>query len=214
MSGAAQPIHVPHGLEPEDAKTMVRKAVRAARENRPARRRQEAAAGFVHALADFEHLRGARCVAAYVSRPAEPGTLPLLEDLALRGVKVLLPVLGPGLERDWAPFAGADDLLERAPGRPPEPGTEHLGAAALAEADVIIAPALAVDTSGARLGQGGGWYDRALGHKRPDAKVVALVFPEEIYDAADSPIPTEPHDVPVDAFATPSGWRWADRRGA
>lgn len=211
MSGAAQPIHVPPGLEPEDAKTMVRKAIRAAREHRSSRRRQEAAAGFVHSLADFEQLREARCVAAYVSRPAEPGTLPLLEDLALRGVRVLLPVLGTGLERGWAPFAGADDLLERAPGRPPEPGTEHLGADALAEADVIIAPALAVDTAGARLGQGGGWYDRALGHKRPDAKVVALVFPEEIYDAAASPIPTEPHDVPVDAFATPSGWQWAER---
>ena len=214
MSGAVQPIHVPPGLEPEDAKSMVRKAVRAARENRPARRRQEAAVGFVHALADFEHLRDARCVAAYVSRPAEPGTLPLLEDLALRGVRVLLPVLGPGLERGWAPFAGTEDLLERAPGRPPEPGTERLGAAALEEADVIVAPALAVDTSGARLGQGGGWYDRALGHKRPDAKVVALVFPEEVYDAAGSPIPTEPHDVPVDAIATPSGWRWTAAGGA
>lgn len=211
MSGATQPIHVPPGLEPEDAKTMVRKAIRGAREHRSSRRRQEAAAGFVHSLADFEQLREARCVAAYVSRPSEPGTLPLLEDLALRGVRVLLPVLGTGLERGWAPFAGADDLLERAPGRPPEPGTEHLGAEALAEADVIIAPALAVDTAGARLGQGGGWYDRALGHKRPDAKVVALVFPEEIYDAADSPIPTEPHDVPVDGFATPSGWQWAER---
>ena len=162
MSGAAQPIHVPPGLEPEDAKTMVRKAIRGAREHRSSRRRQEAAAGFVHSLADFEQLREARCVAAYVSRPSEPGT-------------------------------------------------EHLGAEALAEADVIIAPALAVDTAGARLGQGGGWYDRALGHKRPDAKVVALVFPEEIYDAADSPIPTEPHDVPVDGFATPSGWQWAER---
>ncbi len=139
--------------------------------------------------------------------PGSLGTLPLLEDLALRGVRILLPVLGTGLERDWAPFAGADDLLERAPGRPPEPGTEHLGAEALAEADVIIAPALAVDTTGARLGQGGGWYDRALGHKRPDAKVVALVFPEEVYDAADRPLPREPHDKTVDAVATPLGWR-------
>ena len=48
--------------------------------------------------------------------------------------------------------------------------------------------------------------DRALSHKRPDALVVAMVFPEEIYDAAERPIPHEPHDVPVDAIATPSGW--------
>ena len=129
----------------------------------------------------------ARCVSVYASRVTEPGTGPLLEALAARGVRVLLPVLGSGLQRDWAEYAGPDDLRERAPGRPPEPGGPTLGAAALADADVVIAPALAVDTTGARLGQGGGWYDRALEHLRPGAPVVALVFPEELYDARDAP---------------------------
>ena len=117
-----------------------------------------------------------------------------------------MPVLGSGLQRDWAEYAGADDLRERAPGRPPEPGGPTLGAAALADADVVIAPALAVDTTGARLGQGGGWYDRALEHIRPGVPVVALVFPEELYDAETRPLPRERHDRPVDAVATPPGW--------
>ena len=148
----------------------------------------------------------ASCVSVYASRVTEPGTGPLLEALAARGVRLLLPVLGSGLQRDWAEYAGPDDLRERAPGRPPEPGGPTLGAATLADADVVIAPALAVDTTGARLGQGGGWYDRALEHLRPGAPVVALVFPEELYDAEKRPLPRERHDRLVDAVATPLEW--------
>ena len=139
---------------------------------------------------------------------------PILERMAARGVRVLLPVLGSGLQRDWAEYAGADDLQQRSPGRPPEPGGEPLGPSALADADVIIVPALAVDTSGARLGQGGGWYDRALEHARDDVLVIALTFPEEVYEAGTRPLPHEPHDRHVDAVATPEGWQRLRRRDA
>ena len=206
MNGATQPYPIHAALEIEDAKNALRAAIRSNRQQRSPRLRQEAAESFADVLASADQLADVRCVAAYVARPHEPGTLPLIERLAERGVRILLPVLGAGLERGWAPYAGAEDLQERAPGRPPEPSTESHGPEALQEADVVIAPALAVDTTGMRLGQGGGWYDRALSHKRPDALVVAMVFPEEIYDAAERPIPHEPHDVPVDAIATPSGW--------
>ena len=206
MNGATQPYPIHAALEIEDAKNALRAAIRSNRQQRSPRLRQEAAESFADILASADELADVRCVAAYVARPHEPGTLPLIERLAERGVRILLPVLGAGLERGWAPYAGSDDLQERAPGRPPEPGTGSQGPEALQEADVVIAPALAVDTTGMRLGQGGGWYDRALSHKRPDALVVAMVFPEEIYDAAERPIPHESHDVPVDAIATPSGW--------
>lgn len=133
--------------------------------------------------------------------------LPLLDRLMDRGVRVLLPVLGAGLARDWADYTGSHDLLERAPGRPPEPGGATLGTDAIKLADVVLAPAIAVDTRGVRLGQGGGWYDRALTHLRPGAKVIAVVFPEEVYDAADHPLPLEEHDIRVDAVATTTDWR-------
>ena len=73
---------------------------------------------------------------------------------------------------------------------------------------MVVAPALAVDSSGTRLGQGGGWYDRALTFVRPDVKIVALVFPEEFYDATERPLPRETHDRPVHGYATPQGWEW------
>ncbi len=223
MSSAAQPSpHAGTGDHPhaadeetvEHAKETVRSAVRAVRRTRSDRRRQEAAEAFADVLETFPALREARCVAVYAARPMEPDTGPLLARLAARGVRVLMPVLGSGLQRDWAEYAGPEDLHQRAPGRPPEPGTEHLGPQALAEAEVVVAPALAVDTLGTRLGQGGGWYDRALEHAAPGVPVIAVVFADELYDAAVRPLPRLPHDRPVDAVATPDGWQWVTRPDA
>jgi len=207
MSSVAQPYpRVSEGDEVEDVKERLRMAIREARKARSVRLREAAARALADVVLTIPAVAEAGCVSVYASRVTEPGTGPLLEALAARGVRVLMPVLGSGLQRDWAEYAGPDDLRERAPGRPPEPGGATLGAAALADADVVIAPALAVDTTGARLGQGGGWYDRALEHIRPGVPVVALVFPEELYDADTRPLPRERHDRVVDAVATPLEW--------
>ena len=164
--------------------------------------------GFARVVADLPQVAAASCVAAYVARPNEPQTVPLLERLASRGTQILLPMLGDGLERDWAWYTSPADLQVRAPGRPPEPAGPALSPAALTEAEAIIVPALAVDTAGRRLGQGGGWYDRVLRHAPPEVLVIAMVFPGEVYDARDRPLPTEGHDRPVDIVATPAGWKW------
>ncbi|KQY42875.1 5-formyltetrahydrofolate cyclo-ligase [Cellulomonas sp. Root137] len=207
MSSVAQPYpRVSEGDEVEDVKERLRVAIRNARKMRSVRLREAAAQQLADVVLTIPAVADASCVSVYAARAPEPGTGPLLEALAARGVRLLMPVLGSGLQRDWAEYSGADDLRERAPGRPPEPGGPTLGAAALAEADVVIAPALAVDTTGARLGQGGGWYDRALEHIRPGVPVIALVFPEELYDAGTRPLPREPHDRLVDAVATPEEW--------
>ncbi|GEK19120.1 5-formyltetrahydrofolate cyclo-ligase [Cellulomonas persica] len=206
MSSAADSSNHALAAEPEEEKEQLRSAIRKARSHRSQRRRDEAAAALAHVIESIPAVATARCVSVYAARPTEPGTGVLLERLAARGVRILLPVLGAGLQRGWGEYQGVDDLQERAPGRPPEPGGPTLPAEALADADVIVAPALAVDTAGGRLGQGGGWYDRALEHARPDALVVGVVFPEEVRDATVDPLPHEPHDRRVDAYATPQGW--------
>lgn len=192
-----------------DEKDRLRRQLRARRTHRSARRRAEDAQRLADVVLTIPEVAAARCVSVYASRPAEPGTGPLIEALAARGVRLLLPVLGTGLQRDWAEYAGVDDLRERAPGRPPEPGGDPLGAAALLDADVVLVPALAVGADGARLGQGGGWYDRVLAHVRPGAPVVALVHEDEVLDA----VPREDHDVTVTAVATPGGWHTVAPRG-
>ena len=61
---------------------------------------------------------------------------------------------------------------------------------------------LAVDEAGTRLGQGGGWYDRALLYKGMSAPVIACVFDWE-YRGKEL-LPCEDHDIPVDGVITPS----------
>lgn len=195
------------GSEMPVVKDELRRAIIAEREARSPRDRELAAADFAQVVGDIPVVRAAGCVAAYASRAGEPSTTSLLDRLAQRGAKVLLPVLGSGLQRHWAYLTTTDELEVRAPGRPPEPPGPTVEAEALAEADVVLVPALAVDSSGARLGHGGGWYDRVLEHVRPGVPVIAMVFPSEIYDAETHPLPQEQHDRHVDAVATTSGWR-------
>lgn len=69
------------------------------------------------------------------------------------------------------------------------------------ELDVILVPGLAFDRSGARLGRGGGYYDRALSAKRSDAVAVGVTVEARVVDA----IPAEDHDLDVGWLATESG---------
>jgi len=60
----------------------------------------------------------------------------------------------------------------------------------------------AVSRDGTRLGMGGGWYDRALHHRRPGTPVWALANSDEVLPR----LPHEPHDLPVDAVITEDGF--------
>ncbi|MEK8227787.1 5-formyltetrahydrofolate cyclo-ligase [Oerskovia sp. M15] len=194
-----------HGsIEPEDAKEILRKAIRTTRSTRTERRRDEAARAIADIIETIPEVLAARCVATYAARPTEPGTTAMLERLSARGVRVLLPVLGAGLQRDWAEYAGPHDLRERAPGRPPEPSGPTLGAAALAEADVVIAPALAVDTRGVRLGQGRLVRPRPRAHPTRHQGLRRRLSRRGLR-RRHPPAPLEKHDRTIDAVAT----RWA-----
>ncbi|MFK0190316.1 5-formyltetrahydrofolate cyclo-ligase [Kitasatospora sp. NPDC090308] len=142
-------------------------------------------------------------VAAYVSVGAEPGTRPLLAALAGAGVWVLLPVLLPDNDLDWAAYEGEDRLSPAGRGLL-EPTAPRLGPDAVLGADVVLLPGLAVDPRGTRLGRGGGSYDRVLARlTRAGARplLATLLYPGELLPA----LPAEPHDLPVHAVVTPEG---------
>ena len=192
-------------LSPADFKSAWRSSVRRIRLQRGEKRNVQLAEDLrdlVIALPEFE---GVGCASVYASRSFEPGTLPLIEAMLAHGIEVLLPRLGDGLQRGWSVYSQADDLVPRSPGRPPEPSGDFLPQSRLADADIIIVPALAADTNGTRLGQGAGWYDRTLIDARPGVPIVALVFDDEFHDATAQPIPRESHDVPVTIVVRPSG---------
>lgn len=64
--------------------------------------------------------------------------------------------------------------------------------------DVIIVPGTAFTVDGARIGQGGGWYDRFLLGRTEQAVLIGLAFAEQIVES----LPTEPHDVPLHMVVT------------
>ena len=191
-------------LEVDDAKEELRKVLRSHRRTHhqhPSSGHTAACEALTeHAL---EAVAGAANVATFVSVGAEPCTRLLLERLHEAGVKVLLPVLGPRLARCWGLFQGSADLAERAPRRPPEPSGPSMPAEAVGQVDALIIPALAVDSAGRRLGQGGGWYDRMLPLRSPEAHTFAILHPEELVPG---PLPMEEHDEPVDAVITAQEW--------
>ena len=120
MSSVAQPHPtVPAGATEVDVKQALRTAIRSTRSIRSPRVQAEVAERLAKVTIMIPDVAQASCVALYASRAGEPGTLPLIEQLVAKGKRVLLPVLGPSLERGWAEFTDAEDLRERAPGRPP-----------------------------------------------------------------------------------------------
>jgi 5-formyltetrahydrofolate cyclo-ligase len=176
-----------------------RERLLAARAALPAAEREAAAAALTAHLLGAAALAGARRVAAYVPVGTEPGSLDALDALRERGVVVLLPVALPEASLDWAEYAG-----ELVPGRHGlrEPAGPRLGPTALAGVDVVLAPGLAVDRRGVRLGRGAGYYDRALAAVR--APVAVLLHDRELL-AAD--LPAQAHDRRVTAAVTPLlGW--------
>ncbi|MDN5744009.1 MAG: 5-formyltetrahydrofolate cyclo-ligase [Nocardioidaceae bacterium] len=150
-----------------------------------------------HLLAATE-IRRAATVACYVSLATEPGTTSLLDELRSAGKRVILPVLLSDNDLDWATYREAADLTRASRGML-EPSTPRLGPDAVAGADVVLVPGLAVAAGGRRLGRGGGSYDRALA--RSTGFTCVLLYDDELLPE----IPTEPHDQAVDAAALPGG---------
>lgn len=62
-----------------------------------------------------------------------------------------------------------------------------------AELDMVVVPLVAFDRTGARLGYGGGCYDRYLPTLRPDCQIVGIAFEEQRVDH----VPTDVHDLPL-----------------
>jgi len=163
------------------SKAEVRTAVLAARRARTDRAADDRA--IRHALVQLA--TGLRTVAGYVPLGTEPGGAPLPDELAEACDRLLVPLMLPDRDLDWTVYD--DDTV--------------LGPAAIAEAELVIVPAVAVDRSGIRLGRGGGSYDRALARVPDGTLVVAALYHDELVAA----LPFEDHDRRVHAVVTPAG---------
>mgnify|MGYP000002819482 FL=1 len=91
------------------------------------------------------------------------------------------------------PFDDSD--LEKGPYGQPQP----LADAPLVQPQVLFVPLVGFTSQGARLGQGGGHYDRWLAD-HPDTVAIGLAWDCQLVDA----LPIEQHDIPLTAIITPT----------
>jgi len=180
-------------------KAALRARLLAARAELPADRRAAAGRAIRDALLSRPEVQMAGTVAVYYSVGTEPDTRGLVFALWKRGSYVLLPLLRPDGDLDWASYEGPESLVPGPRGLL-EPGEPPRGPGAVARADAVLVPALAVDRAGNRLGRGGGSYDRALARVGPLVPLIALVYDGELVDR----VPAEPHDVRVRAVVSPA----------
>lgn len=159
----------------------------------------EAAVALAEVSLAVPEVRRAVTVACYVSIGPEPGTSHLLAGLRAAGKRVLLPALLPDGDLDWGTYAG-DMALRPARMGLLEPDGPRLGVDAIAGADVVLVPGLAVSPTGMRMGRGGGSYDRALGRVPVGTLAACLLFEDEV----GVEVPAESHDRAVGAAITPT----------
>jgi len=162
---------------------------------------QRAAAGRAlrDAVLELPQVQMAGTIAAYYSLSSEPDTHGLVYALWKRGGYVLLPLLRPDADLDWASYEGPDSLRPGPRGLA-EPSEPPRGMDAVTRADLVLVPALAVDRGGVRLGRGGGSYDRALARVADGIPTIALVYDGELLDE----VPADDHDQRVRLVARPS----------
>lgn len=129
--------------------------------------------------------------AVYLPSPVEVDLLPLIEQLLAAGHDIAAPK-GDG----YARLTRTTGLENDARGIPVPDGAE----VDIFDINLFFVPGVAFTEAGVRLGQGGGWYDRALGGKDEYVPCIGVAFDEQLADA----LPCEPHDVVMDYIATPS----------
>ena len=189
----------PNITEPAGAKSQMRKQA--------ARIRQQEAYHYPDAaekLAAYHQLLlnrfGCGVYAAYLPIRSEISPLPLIAALNDAGQATAMPVTpAEGQPLSFRPWA-VGDALEDGPYGTLQP----LARVTPVLPDVILAPLLAFDSAGWRLGYGGGFYDRTIadfvarGHK---ARVIGLAYDGQKLDK----VPVGPYDMPLDAVLCPSG---------
>ena len=198
------------------SKEDIRSSHRLARARLSSAAREAAAQGIArHGLAWAAALAGGRqaTFAAYLGVGSEPPTLPLLTALHDAGHRVLLPVCEAELVLSWVYWTPVSGFARSRFAPIQEPVGERHGTAAVRHAAGIFLPATAVDGSGNRIGQGGGYYDKFLAALQGTAPVpphgaVAVPTAAVVYDTEVLPagsISAESFDRKVEAALTPGG---------
>jgi len=140
----------------------------------------------VATVLDLPEIRAARQVFCYISSPAELATDDLIDGLLARDIEVAVPRVVDRTTMLAVAFPGWD-RIERGAFEIRQPAVRE---PVVDDVDVVITPALGFAPSGARIGYGGGYYDRWF-EAHPDARRIGVAFDAQLVET----LPVEAHDV-------------------
>jgi 5-formyltetrahydrofolate cyclo-ligase len=156
-------------------------------------------AAVTQALADqvLRRIGGSRILAGYVAIGGECDPAPILTAAATAGAAIALPhVVAPDQPMRFLAWRPGEPLVA-GPAGLLQPAAE---APALIP-DTVLVPLLGFDRLLHRLGQGAGYYDRAL-EALGEARRIGLAW--SVQEVAE--LPRDSWDVPLHAVATERGW--------
>jgi 5-formyltetrahydrofolate cyclo-ligase len=197
----SSPSSEPKGLAPDDVlrlrvKAGIRKRLRGLRKTTPATACAERSARIALQLEGLDVVRAAKTVALFwpMEERHEVDLRALDASLRARGVRVAYPTVTDGGEMVFRFVADVREMTEHSLGFLAPSADEEIDVPAVL--DVIVAPAIAIDPTGHRIGYGAGHYDRALAAHAGATIGVAFDFqliPE---------VPATEGDVPVHWIVT------------
>ncbi len=186
----------------------LRQEILARRDGLAEQERQEKSVALASRLAGLDCFSQARTILFFVSFRSEVDTLMVMRQALLRGVQVAVP-LTLTREKELNVFAVTDVDADLVPGyqgiREPDPRRCHK--LAPSSLDLVIVPGSVFDRRGARMGYGGGYYDRFLANRAPQARRVGICFDLQLVDE----VPMAAHDQYLDFVVTESQVVHCDR---
>ena len=170
----------------------------------PSPLRAEASLVICELAARLPEFRSGLCLGLFAPLPTEPDIYPLIEEAWAEGKTVVLPRLwneGAAPRLEWHAVKQWSEVIEPGPFGLREPDPAQCPRVDPARLDCIFVPGMAFDSTGLRLGRGGGFYDRFLGGVAPEVARFGLMFALQQV----SRVPREPHDQALPAIVTEDG---------
>ena len=180
-------------------KNLIRKTVLRQRRKLSALEKSNAELVMLESLLNWEVFKNAGVIHIFISKPDEPNTRPIIEHCWNSRKKIAVPVVLPDtFDLFHSEIKSFDRLIYGMYGIQ-EPSPESRIIMTPDMFDLVIVPGVAFDKKGRRIGQGKGYYDRFLEGTR--AFRMALAFDCQLLET----VPTEIHDVPMNAILSESG---------
>lgn len=180
-------------------KAAIRKEILEKRKSQNPDTRDAHSRDIISALWQCEDFQKAGSILIYLSKDEEVRTDDLLQRAFASGKRVFVPVVNPESdELEISELPGPDTKFQSGPFGVREPVDKDRHRVSPDQIDLVVAPGVAFDRRGGRIGYGKGYYDRLLRRLGSHVSRVALAFGFQVLEA----VPQGGSDIRIDTIIT------------